>query len=408
MKKTISPQTVLLLMIFLLYIAGHLLGIYTIQQLFLDYQMNALEPRAQEIAKEYVDDGEVRQLGNMMGVLIYDIDGRESYRHVPNEVDVDYSSLSRKYMSKIMASKIVAGIEKVSTLRFKLGVIGVPLVKNDEVIGALFLVFSASEFEATLKGFELVFTVTLFIGFLLFSVFFRQYVKQSKELEQTRQDYVTNISHELKSPIASIKALTETLCDGLVCDDETKNQYYGIILNETNRLEHLVLDILHLSKLQSHKMNFVKEAVQANLIFDPVCQKYAAICDDMGITFNVSDTIAALPVLYTNAERITQLLVIFLDNAVKFVGEDGEICLEATVSNKYVTVFVRDNGVGIAKDILPHIFDRFYKEDKAHNTNGSGLGLAIAQEIAAGLNEKINVESKLNKGSVFSFTIQRK
>ena len=114
-----------------------------------------------------------------------------------------------------------------------------------------------------------------------------------------------------------------------------------------------------------------------------------------------------MPPLFTNEDRILQLLHILMDNAFKFVQEDGKVTLDACIFRTCVRISVRDNGVGIAKDVLPYVFDRFYKEDKARNTQGSGIGLSIAKELIHGMGEKIEVTSEPGKGSEFSFTVKR-
>lgn len=407
MKKLFMKKTTLLVSILILFMLGQLLGNFTIRYLFQRYQMKELEPQAVQMAKDYVSGNELHWNDGRI-VELYDTNGNVLEPKTSNvkPIGVDLTSVVSKYLAQIVtSSQTISGIETIDGVPSISLVIGVPIVKDDAVIGALFLMMPANSFQATLNGFTLVFSITLVIGSCLIGLFFWQYYKQAKELEKTRRDYVANISHELKSPIASIKALTETLTDGLVKDNDTQQRYYLIILSESNRLEHLVQDILQLSRLQSSKVDFSKKVIPARIILEPVCQKYETLCDEMGLKFCVKCDINQLPDLCTNQERITQLIGIFLDNAVKFVGEDGEITLNANVSHRKIEISIQDNGIGIARDILPHIFERFYKEEKAHNTKGSGLGLAIAKEVAMGLEEEIHVESEANKGSIFSFTI---
>lgn len=224
------------------------------------------------------------------------------------------------------------------------------------------------------------------------------------EMDTMRRDYVSNVSHELKTPIASIKALTQTLSDGLAEDQETRSRYYGIILGESNRLERAVVNLLELNRLQARIERMEREPVDAQELIASVCEKFSVRCDDMGIRFIDSTEGIGDVTLYTNARRINELLEILLDNAVKFVSTDGgEIRFEARRSMHKVSFCVRDNGIGISADKLPHIFDRFYKVNDHHG--GSGLGLSIAQEICKQLDEDIWVKSKEGEGTAFFFTV---
>ena len=129
-------------------------------------------------------------------------------------------------------------------------------------------------------------------------------------------------------------------------------------------------------------------------------------CTD--VTLHVSDAVLQLPTLYTNAVCIKQVLQILLDNAIKYVPGGGNVWIDAATANHHAMISVRDDGIGIPKESLPFIFDRFYKGNRGDSTKSSGLGLAIAREIINGLGEKIWVESELGKGSAFFFTIRLK
>lgn len=297
--------------------------------------------------------------------------------------------------------KTLPGMEEQSII------IGEPAVSGSTVVGAVFLLKPTSDYHAVLNGFTIVFAVAMMAGILLFVILLKLYLDESKRLESIRRDYVANVSHELKSPISSIKALTETLSDGLVPDDTTRQRYYGIILNESNRLQKLTSEILELSRLQSGKTVIAKQKTDAGKLMQTIQDEYAVRADDLGIEFLVTEMALNLPPLFTNENRILQILHILIDNAFKFVEEDGKVTVDACISRTRVVISVRDNGVGIAKDVLPYVFDRFYKEDKARNTSGSGLGLSIANELLREMGEKIEVKSEPGKGSEFSFTVKR-
>lgn len=231
-------------------------------------------------------------------------------------------------------------------------------------------------------------------------------VGKERELNQMRRDLTANVSHELKTPITAIRAMAEVLHDGMAKDQKAQQTYSGKILEEADRLEQLVLDILELSKLQSKRTDFKKTRVYADGIIPPVIDRYMMLCGDMGITLDTAGlNLADVPALYTDHDKLVTLMTILLDNAVKFTAKGGCIWVSNQIHAKFVTFCIRDNGPGIRSEDLSRIFERFYKADVAHNSMGSGLGLAIADELAKGLGEKLWVESKYGVGTAFYFTV---
>ena len=222
-----------------------------------------------------------------------------------------------------------------------------------------------------------------------------------------RKDYVANISHELKTPLASIKALTETLSDHVVTDPEKIDQYYGIILRESARLEKLISDLLELSRLQHKKIAFSKSVVDTKRVIEQVSEPFVILADEMDLQFEITEQAKNLPATYSNQDRITQVLTILLDNAFKFTPVQGSIIIDAKTTDKKAEITVTDNGPGISKEVLPHIFGRFNKEDLSHTSAGSGLGLSIASEIMDQLGEKIRVDSHDDSGTTFTITLKR-
>ena len=184
-----------------------------------------------------------------------------------------------------------------------------------------------------------------------------------------------------------------------------RTSYYGMILRETNFQSRMVQEILELSKLQSHGTDFTRTSVDAAKVFEEVLEKFSTLCDCAHISFYISDRLGQLPPLYTNGPCVRQVLEILLENAVKYASSDGSIWLEAEVEKNHVVFCVRDDGAGISKEDLPHVFERFYRCSRNMKTS-SGLGLAIAKELTDNLKEKIWVESELGKGAAFCFTVR--
>ncbi len=228
--------------------------------------------------------------------------------------------------------------------------------------------------------------------------------KATMKLQKIRSSYIANVSHSLKTPIASLRAIGETLSDGLVTEPEKIRAFGSLILSESAALEKTVMDMMELSRMQNKKSDFTKSTVQPEELFAPAIARYSVLCDDLDVTFHPPE-LSQVPPLWTNRERVQTLLDIFLDNAMKFVKEEGDIWLTVTADKRRVTISVRDNGIGIPRELQSRIFERFYKQDVAHNERGSGLGLAIARQIVAGLEEELWVESEPGKGAAFFFTI---
>ena len=237
-------------------------------------------------------------------------------------------------------------------------------------------------------------------------------ITQSERLEQTRREYVANVSHEMRTPLTALRGLIEPLRDGMVKDEAARMRYYNIMMRETMRLSRLINDLMELSRLQSGQLSLKLERVHLEPILDDLAEKYRSKAEDSELQFSV-DFPEHLPAVLGNDDRIEQVLVILLDNAMKYTpsqnpaGEQGWVRLEAEETTNYVRLRVRDNGLGIAESDLPHIFERFYKVDKAHSGMGSGLGLSIAREIVQRMGQSLTVDSELGKGSVFTLTVQK-
>ena len=287
--------------------------------------------------------------------------------------------------------------------RYIFGVIvGVVVESSNRKPFASILIRDFSDLDTSMIIYVVIFTFLYAIG--LFFMF--RTLRKERDLNRMRRDLIANVSHELKTPITAIRAMAEVLHDDMAKDAKSRRAYSGKIMEESDKLEQLVLDILELSRLQSNRTEFRKTHTHADGIIPPIVDRYMMLCGDMGITFDTSGlNLEAVPVIHTDVEKLVTLMSILLDNAVKFTGGGGCIWLSNHIGPKFTTFCIRDNGPGIRSEDVNRIFDRFYKADTAHNSSGSGLGLAIADEIARGLNEKLWVESKFGEGAAFYFTI---
>ena len=231
-------------------------------------------------------------------------------------------------------------------------------------------------------------------------------VTQYIRLENTRREYVANISHEMRTPLTAIQGLVEPLRDGLVRDEEKRQRYYEIILREIRRLSRLINDTLELSRLQSGNEYIKTVCFRPGELIRDVCDRYALIAEEKGLRLLTEGDFDALPAVDSNPDRVEQLLVILLDNAIKYT-DHGSVTVSASVDACRLILRVRDTGSGISEENREHIFERFYKVDKAHSGKGSGLGLAIAREVLAAMGEEIWVTSEVGKGSEFAFSVKR-
>lgn len=225
-------------------------------------------------------------------------------------------------------------------------------------------------------------------------------ITEASRLEQTRTEYVANVSHELRTPIASIRGLADALNDGLVKKDEDKARYYGYILRESMRLSRLIDDLLELSRLQSGTIAFKKQFISINELIEDVADRYVSAAREKGL--NVEIDIGEPYKVYTNPDRAEQVLVALTDNSIKY-GYSGTLRFSAEKKGDSLYISVSNPG-SIADEDIDHVFERFYKADKAHAGQGTGLGLSIVNEVLELLGERIWVKSE-NGTVTFTFTL---
>lgn len=414
MKRLLSNRKRIYIAILILFIVGQLTGTLVIRQLFLNYKLKDNYPQAVTLAQRIaVNEDDVTYPQGMI-VKAYQLDGQTLATAAANRVlklflldEEQFRQQLTAYIPDVIQQQPFAIIRNIGGLPSDSVVVAAPVVRDGQTIGVIFLLQPIAEFQAVLNGFYLVFTATLLLGTIVIGYFLSAYVKEVRRLDKLRSDYVANISHELNSPIASIRALTETLADGMVQQEEKRRNYYSIILTECGRLQRLIGDVLELSRMQNNPHSPERQRIDMVECMQFVQERYAFLAEDLGIDFQLTKSALQLPDAYGNRDKLLQLLNILLDNAMKFVGEEGIIQLDAVVEAKQIVIMITDNGEGIASQDLPYIFERFYKSDKSHPGNGSGLGLSIASEIADSLGEKISVTSRPGEGSTFRFTIKR-
>ena len=231
-------------------------------------------------------------------------------------------------------------------------------------------------------------------------------VTELKRLESVRQEFVANVSHELRTPLTAIKGYAETLRDGGLRDPETAAEFVRVIHRHAERLRALIEDLLDLAAVEQGEARLKPAVVRAR---DVVAQAEGLVrpaAEARGQTL-VIDLPADLPDILADRDRLAQILINLLDNAVKFTPEGGRVTLSGKMADGRVVLAVSDNGVGIPPGDLPRIFERFYRVGRSRDRRegGTGLGLAIAKHLTQAMGGTIEVESVQGSGTTFRVSL---
>ncbi len=225
-------------------------------------------------------------------------------------------------------------------------------------------------------------------------------VTEQQKLDSMRREFVANVSHELRTPITSIKSYTETLLDGAVEDPETTEHFLSVINTEADRMTRLVKDLLQLSRLDNQQMSWKIEKVSINEMVKDIVNrmKLQALQKNQKLE---SYVIGDIPNINSDKDRLEQVVVNIISNALKYTPDGGIITVYVGKLINDIYIKVADTGIGIPKESLDLVFDRFYRVDKARSRDmgGTGLGLSIAKEIVEAQGGTINITSEVGKGT---------
>jgi len=229
-----------------------------------------------------------------------------------------------------------------------------------------------------------------------------------KRVEVMRRDFVANVSHELRTPLTSIKGYAETLCEEGIEKVPQAGSFAQIILKHANRLSALVQDLLSLTQLESHNTPINRQEVDLRKVLDAavLVVKPAAEAKNLNIG---TESISEITMVWVDRNQLGQALVNLLDNAVKYTPEGGSISVSASDTGDEVNVSVTDTGIGVPREQLNRIFERFYRVDKnrSRELGGTGLGLSIVKHIIQSHGGRIWVNSELEGGSAFRFSLPK-
>lgn len=225
-----------------------------------------------------------------------------------------------------------------------------------------------------------------------------------RKLETVRRDFISNVSHDLRTPLASLKALAETLNEGALEDPPAARRFLKQIETEIDNMTQLVHELLELSRIESGRVPIERRSIDPCVLLGQATERMALQAERAGLSLRLECT-KDLPQVRADSERIQQVLVNLLHNAVKFTRPGGEIVVSAAHRENEIVVQVRDTGVGIASEDLTRIFERFYKADRSRSGGGTGLGLSIARHLVEAHGGRIWAESEPDQGSSFFFTL---
>ena len=231
-------------------------------------------------------------------------------------------------------------------------------------------------------------------------------ITELRRLERVRTDFAANVSHELKTPLTSIRGFVETLQAGAIDNPEMAHKFLNIIMMETERLTRLINDILSISKLESGDDEVATERIRLDKKARDVCEMLSIHAQEKQVTINCST--GSNPVyIIGNPDRVEQMLINLTENAIKYNEPGGSVTVQVFANNQEANVTISDTGIGIAEENLPRLFERFYRVDKGRSRQmgGTGLGLAIVKHIVRSMDGEIEVHSKLGEGTEFLVTL---
>jgi two-component system phosphate regulon sensor histidine kinase PhoR len=231
-----------------------------------------------------------------------------------------------------------------------------------------------------------------------------QDLTELRSLQTMRREMVGNISHEFRTPLAGVKAMVETLQDGAMREPELAKDFLSRIEVEVDRMTQLVTELTELSRIETGKAELRIELLELNTLLEEVISELKPQVERQNLTLET--TLAEdLPTIPADKDRLRQVMINLIHNAIKFNRPGGDIRVSTKLSGDSVIVEVADTGIGVAKENLPHIFERFYKADRARTGHGSGIGLAIVKHVVEAHGGKVRAKSEQDRGSTFTFNL---
>ncbi|SHH50150.1 HAMP domain-containing protein [Caloranaerobacter azorensis DSM 13643] len=350
--------------------------------------------------------------------------------------------------------KALAGISNSNVYNFKeyghVMYVAVPIILDDEVVGATFTSVSLNDIynvvdriNNKIRLISLVSTVLIALMSFIFADFITKPISEMtkaitkmaqgnlglkveiktndefkqlanafnvmstklSQVDKQRKDFVANVSHELRTPLSSIKLLSESLLHQEKVDALVYKEFLQDIDSEIDRLNNIIDDLLILVDLDKEKLTLDFKTTYINFLLEKIIARLKPLAENKKISLDYIEREKIQ--IKVDANKIQQAVINIIHNAIKYTPEGGRVEVKLYTERDYVVIRVKDNGIGIPKESLPQIFDRFYRVDKARSrsTGGTGLGLSIAYQIVSLHQGTIDVESELGKGSTFYIKI---
>ncbi|EAF3627628.1 cell wall metabolism sensor histidine kinase WalK [Listeria monocytogenes] len=235
-------------------------------------------------------------------------------------------------------------------------------------------------------------------------------ITQIRHLENVRSEFVTNVSHELKTPVTALKGFAETLLDGAMYDEVLLKKFLTIIKEESDRLHRLIMDILALSRIEQNPVAENVELVDVDEVIEQSARTIFEMATEKNIRVTIPEKASASVMIETDRDKLQQIIINLLSNAINYTPVDGKVEVKLIEQEAEVIIEVTDNGIGIPAKDIDRVFERFYRVDKARSrhSGGTGLGLSIVKHLVENCGGRIEVESQEEVGSTFRVTLPKK
>ncbi|EHL2672010.1 PAS domain-containing protein [Listeria monocytogenes] len=235
-------------------------------------------------------------------------------------------------------------------------------------------------------------------------------ITQIRHLENVRSEFVTNVSHELKTPVTALKGFAETLLDGSMYDEMLLKKFLTIIKEESDRLHRLIMDILALSRIEQNPVPENVELVEVDEVIEQSARTIFEMATEKNIQVIIPEKTIPSVTIETDRDKLQQILINLLSNAINYTPVDGKVEVKLIEQEAEVIIEVTDNGIGIPAKDIDRVFERFYRVDKARSrhSGGTGLGLSIVKHLVENCGGRIEVESQEEVGSTFRVTLPKK
>ncbi|EAG7448762.1 PAS domain-containing protein [Listeria monocytogenes] len=235
-------------------------------------------------------------------------------------------------------------------------------------------------------------------------------ITQIRHLENVRSEFVTNVSHELKTPVTALKGFAETLLDGAMYDEMLLKKFLTIIKEESDRLHRLIMDILALSRIEQNPVPENVELVEVDEVIEQSARTIFEMATEKNIQVMIPEKTIPSVTIETDRDKLQQILINLLSNAINYTPVDGKVEVKLIEQEAEVIIEVTDNGIGIPAKDIDRVFERFYRVDKARSrhSGGTGLGLSIVKHLVENCGGRIEVESQEEVGSTFRVTLPKK